>query len=155
MDLISQLRQEHQDYVFKLSTLAEVIEGIRINGRGDYFIETVDGLLGAFTTELDEHARREEEFLFPRIVERVPDSPIPVMLEEHERIRQESGEFGRWYVQWRAGEDNTFEQWANAAIALRGAFSTHMQKENLIVFPLAKRILTPDELAHLTSWENK
>lgn len=45
MDFIAQLTQEHQDYVWKLTRLAEVIEGVRVNGRGDYFIETWDQLL--------------------------------------------------------------------------------------------------------------
>lgn len=69
MDLIARLTEEHQDYVIKLSTLAETIEGIRINGRGDYFIETLDGLLVPLTSQLDDHARREEDFFFPHLRE--------------------------------------------------------------------------------------
>lgn len=43
MDLITQLTQEHQNYVLELSTLAAaVIEGIRVNGRGDHFLGALD-----------------------------------------------------------------------------------------------------------------
>ncbi len=153
MDLIERLTAEHQDYVFKLTTLAETIEGIRVNGRGGYFIETLDGLLLPLTTELDDHARREEEFLFPRLVDRVPDSPVPVMLTEHQAIREKSEIFGRWYPAWRDGDDSLFAVWSDAALDLRGLFSAHMQKENLILFPMARRVLTPDEIKTLTNLE--
>ncbi len=151
MDLIAQLIAEHQDYVFKLTALAEVIEGIRVNGRGDYFIATLDELLDPLTTILDDHARREEEFLFPRILDRVADSPIPVMLAEHKAIREQSAEFGRWYSAWRDGDDEAYTNWADPALALRGQFSAHMQKENLILFPLARRVLTEAEIHQLTA----
>jgi len=153
MDLISRLTREHQDYVIKLSTLAETIEGIRINGRGDYFIETLDGLLVPLTSQLDDHARREEDFLFPRILERAPDSPIPVMLEDHEAIRQASQGFADGYLLWRDGDDEVFDRWASFAETLRGTFSAHMQKENLILFPLARRVLSTDEIARLVEDE--
>ncbi len=149
MNLIAQLTEEHHDYVLKLTALAETIEGIRVNGRGDLFIETLDGLLKALTTELDAHAQREEDYLFPKLVERAPESPIPVMLEEHETIRAASQGFDQYYRMWKEGEDEAFNIWARHATNLRGTFSTHMQKENLIVFPLAKRVLTPDEIERL------
>ena len=150
MDLIAQLTAEHQDYGFKLSQMAEAIEGIRVNGRGDYFVETVDDLLLPFTVDLDNHARREEDFLFPKLLERVADSPVPVMLGEHAAIRQASDQFGRWYRVWREGEEDAFDRWASAVLELRGTFSAHMQKENLILFPLARRVLTADEIGELS-----
>lgn len=149
VDLIAQLTAEHQDYVFKLSALVEVIEGIRVNGRGDYFIAALDALIGPLTTELDDHAHREEEFLFPRLLERAPDSPVAVMLEEHQTIRGYSAQFEHWYRKWREGADDTYDRWTRPALELRGAFSTHMQKENLILFPLARRVLTPEDISHL------
>ena len=147
MDFIAQLTAEHQDYAAKLSLLAEVIEGIRVNGRGDYFMSALDDLLSVFTVELDYHARREEDILFPRLLQRVPESPIPVMLLEHQTIRAHSAAFERGYKAWRAGQDEVFEDWATSALDLRGAFSTHMQKENLILFPMARRVLQPAEIA--------
>lgn len=147
MDFIAQLTAEHQDYTAKLSTLAEVIEGIRINGRGDYFTSTLDDLLAVFTVDLDNHARREEDILFPRLLQMVPESPIPVMVLEHQTIREHSAAFERGYKAWRAGQDEAFRDWAKSALDLRGAFSTHMQKENLILFPMARRVLQPDEIA--------
>ncbi|MCY0863860.1 MAG: hemerythrin domain-containing protein [Sulfobacillus sp.] len=155
MDLIARLTEEHQDYVIKLSTLAETVERIRINGRGDYFVETLDGLLVPLTTELDDHARREEDFLFPRILERAPDSPIPVMLEDHEAIREASQGFASGYLLWRDGDDDAFDRWATFAETLRGTFSAHMQKENLILFPLARRVLSAAEIARLVVEESR
>lgn len=149
MDLIAQLTQEHQDYVLKLTTLAEVIEGIRINGRGDYYIQELDELLKPLTVDLDDHARREEDFLFPRLLVRAPQSPVPVMVAEHAEIRKHSAAFGQWYLTWREGDDSAYQRWADAALDLRGKFSTHMQKENVILFPLARRVLTVEEIQQL------
>lgn len=151
MDLIEQLVNEHQAYVHQLMTLAEVIEGIRVNGRGDYFLHALDDLLPIFTDQLEGHAQREEEFLFPRLVERAA-GPVSLMLEEHAAIRQFSREFGQWYPVWRDGDEEVLDQWVDAALGLRGAFSTHMQKENLILFPLAKRVLTPQEIQRLADF---
>lgn len=150
MDFIAQLTDEHQDYVLKFSALAEIIEGIRVNGRGDYFVSGIDSLLPAFAVDLDNHAGREEEFLFSRLMERVPDSPVPLMLEEHRLIREYSATFADRYKGWRDGNDRAYEGWARAALDLRGIFSTHMQKENLILFPMARRILTADEISQWT-----
>lgn len=149
MDFIAQLTREHQGYILKLSTLAEVIEGIRINGRGAYFMDTLDELLTPLTVDLDDHARREEDFLFPRLLERAPASPVPVMIAEHVKIREKSAAFGQWYPAWREGDDSAYPRWAEAALALRGKFSVHMQKENLILFPLARRVLTVEEIQRL------
>ena len=149
MDLVTQLLQEHKDYVAKLTTLAEAVEGIRANGRDASYIETVNSLFAPFTTELDQHAAREEDFLFPRILERAPDSIVPTMIEDHEKLRKISAIFGQWYPIWREGEDSAYQNWADSALELRGVFSAHMQKENIIVFPLARRILTPEEIAQL------
>lgn len=146
MDFIAKLTAEHQDYAAKLSALAEVIEGIRVNGRGDYFTSRLDGLLIVFTVDLDNHARREEDLLFSRLVQLVPESPIPVMLTEHQTIRAHSAAFERGYREWRSGQDTAFEAWAKSALDLRGTFSAHMQKENLILFPMARRVLQPEEL---------
>lgn len=151
MDLVQILLKEHQDYVFKLEELAEVIAGIRLNGRGSYFIETLDGLLDPLTVDLNNHAAREERWLFPLLLERVPDSPVPLMVEEHRTIRDRSAVFEHWYTLWRDGKDDVLAQWVEPALDLRGIFSTHMQKENLILFPLAKRVLTPEELALWTA----
>jgi hemerythrin-like domain-containing protein len=150
MDLIAQLVAEHQDYVLKLTDLIQVVEGIRINGRGDYFIAAVDDLLEPLTTDLDHHARREEDFLFPLLEKRVPDSPVPTMREEHAAIRRASTDFATFYRFWRAGEDAAFPAWAEPAVLLRGTFSVHMQKENLILFPMLRRVLTAEELSRLT-----
>lgn len=149
MDFIVQLTQEHQDYVLKLSTLAEVIEGIRVNGRGEYFIETLDQLLKPLTVDLADHARREEDFLFPRLVQRSPESPVPVMMAEHAAIRDASAGFARWYPAWRAGDESAGDPWIAAALDLRAKFTTHMQKENLILFPMARRLLTAEEIRQL------
>ncbi len=149
MDLITQLLQEHKDYVSKLTAMAEAIEGIRAHGREQSYIDTVNRLVAPFTTELLQHAAREEDFLFPRVLERAPDSIVPTMIEEHENLRKISAVFGEWYPIWRAGEDSAYQNWADSALELRGAFSAHMQKENLIIFPLARRILTPAEIEQL------
>ena len=149
MDLLTQLLAEHKDYVAKLTALAEAVEGIRANGRGPSDLDTVDSLLAPFTTELDQHAAREEDFLFPKVLERAPDSIVPTMIEDHEKLRKISAVFGKWYPIWRQGDDSVYQTWADSALELRGVFSAHMQKENLIVFPLARRILTPAEIAQL------
>lgn len=151
MDLIARLQAEHQEYVVQLTELAEVVEGIRVNGRGGYFIASLDALLEPLTTQLDAHAAREEAWVFPRLVERAPASQVPLMLDEHQAIRAHSARFAHWYPVWRGGDDAAYERWAAAALDLRGLLSTHMQKENLMLFPLARRVMTTAELSEWAS----
>lgn len=151
MDLIEQLKAEHQEYVRQLTELAGIVEGIRVNGRGGDVVVSLDALLEPLTTQLDAHAAREEAWVFPYLVDRVPDSPVALMLEEHRAIRAASARFARWYRMWRAGDDAAYERWAGAALDLRGLLSTHMQKENLIVVPLARRAMTAAEMSKWAS----
>ncbi len=124
--------------------LAEIIEGIRVNAT--ISSRRWNDLVKPLTVDLDDHARREEEFLFPRLAQRVPDSPVPVMIAEHAEIRDRSAAFRRWYPLWREGDESVCKAWAEAVSDSRGKFSTHMQKETLILFPLAKRVFTAPEI---------
>lgn len=99
--------------------------------------------------DLDVHARREEDFWFPRLAQRVPESPVPVMIAEHADIRNRSAAFARWYPLWREGGESAYPHWVEAALDLRGKFSADMQKENLILLPLALRVPTPEEIRQL------
>lgn len=83
MDLISRLTAEHRDYVLMLSSLSAVSGGIGgnwINGRGDYFSSTRDGVFEPFTVDL------------------APDSLVPVMLAEQRVIRGLIGAPGTFQV---------------------------------------------------------
>lgn len=134
MDLISWLTAEHQDYVLMLSNPSPVIGGIGgnwINGRRDYFSSTLDGVFEPFTVDL------------------APDNPVPVMLAEQRVIRGLSAQFGYWYLVLRLGHDATYEKWAQPDINPRSKFSTHMQKENLLPFPMACRVLTAEEIRRM------
>lgn len=72
------------------------------------------------------------------------------MREEHAAIWRASSEFATFCRLWRAGEDAALPAWAEPAALLRGTFSVHMQKENLIRFPMLRRVLTAEEISRLT-----
>lgn len=128
------------------SPLSETIEGICNNGRGDCLIDTLDGLLASLTTEPEDHAQREEEWLFPPLQQQLPDSPIDLKLEVRQAIREKSHRFGRWYRVWWDGDDSALQPWVEPALDLRGKIVVHMQKENLILFPIVRRVLTVAQL---------
>lgn len=150
MDLFGRLSRDHENFVHYLTELNDVIEAIRHNGRGDLFVEEMDRLVPLLTDDIAVHSKLEEVVLFPKVRNRLPDDgPIPVLLEEHRAITAFYEKMRDSYGLWRDGQDLHFSQWAEAGQSLRGTFSVHMQKENLIFFPLARRVLTLEDLSDI------
>lgn len=112
-----------------------------------------------FRRELDSHLVQEERHLFP-VLERYigrEGGPVGVMLLEHEELRRRTGAYDRALGAWRAAADlragaaDGAERPAALALAaaargLSALLSEHAHKEDVILFPLALRCLTDEEL---------
>jgi hemerythrin-like domain-containing protein len=147
LDVIERLLDEHADFMDALERLNTLIEGVETNGRGDYFEEEARSLLPRLTDEVEVHSRQEEEYLFPLLAQHLDGGgPLPTMIAEHEGIREAFQRFRTGLTAWLAGEDAACRDWVTAGRDLRGRFSLHMQKENLVLFPMARRLLSPAEL---------
>ncbi len=68
------------------------------------------------------------------------------MLTDREAIRRFSAAPGQGYMVWGEGDANAYTARTEFATRLRGTFSPHRQGENLILFPLARRLVSTDEI---------
>jgi hemerythrin-like domain-containing protein len=146
------LSQEHRAIENKMDELERQVRG---TAAGEPFPRRFfDEALDFFRNFADGcHHAKEENLLFPRMKERgVPErgGPIGVMLAEHDQ--------GRAYLKAVRENLDAAEQgsgdarervFANAAgyIAL---LRQHIQKEDNILFRMARMVLQPDDVAELT-----
>ena len=144
------LRDEHR--VVQLVVQAMAREADAVAGGAPVGRQRVADMID-FTRSFTDgcHHLKEERLLFPRLRERSPgaEAPIAMMLAEHE--------LGREHM--RAIEaapppppDGDREASADVAANLRDYASlleTHIRKEDSVLFPLADRILTAEDRAHL------
>lgn len=94
----------------------------------------------------ESHYIREENVLFPYLEKHGVTQPPAIMWMEHDRIRElKKGLYS--VVDGRKGMDlNSFaSKLKEAAVALSEMLVTHFQKENIILFPTALKVMTEDE----------
>ncbi len=146
------LSQEHRIIESKLDELEREIRRIEAGERfrRAYFDEALD-FFRHFADGC--HHAKEENLLFPRMKERgVPEhgGPIGVMLAEHDQ--------GRRYLKGVRENLDAAEQGLpealRAVIANSGNYIVmlrqHIQKEDNILFRMARMVLEPDDVAELT-----
>lgn len=105
-----------------------------------YLTEYVDGC----------HNKKEENHLFPRAEERgIPrhGGPLAVMLMEHEQSQQLLGVVTRLIDAYIGGERGLLDELRSAITAYDTLLKGHFWKETDILYPMAQRVLTPDDAA--------
>jgi len=154
-DPIAVLMEEHQVF---LRRLAEVRDGLRrlspaARGRigvpasmatfADFLAKDVDGF----------HGRKEEEGLFPVLVRHVGSEggPVGVMLEEHEVLRHHQKTIATNVPRLEADPDAE-SAWAAVTVATDAVDQLlvfHIEKEDHVLFPMAREVLTPTEMSEV------
>lgn len=143
---IEDLKHEHEVILMSLKILGGIcreMESGQIEGNADprAFID----FLKEFADKC--HHGKEENMLFPALVSAGiarDGGPVGVMLHEHAEGR-------KLIQQMESGISPTL----NVPMFLEGAYGytellqKHIQKENEILFPMAERVLTPDQLDDL------
>ena len=143
---IEDLLHEHEAILSALTILANINRKLQTASPVD------PGDLSAFVGFLKEfadkcHHGKEEGLLFPAMAEAgVPQAggPLGVMLREHEEGRR-----------WIAAMSAAIEPQLDATAFIRAAqgytqlLQAHIGKENLVLFPMAERVLSPARLESL------
>lgn len=143
---ISDLLEEHEAILSALNILDRMVSGIEIDNE----IDTAD--MNGFIDFLKEfadkcHHGKEEGLLFPAMVAAgVPESggPIGVMLQEH----QEGRRLIRQMVDALSGATDPESQ-TEAARSYIFLLRNHIQKENMVLFPMADQVLNEKQLEEL------
>ncbi len=124
----------------------------QVNNKEGFDSATVAALL-EFLLEYGErwHNRKEEEALFPRLGERgVPTNggPIAVMLMEHDSEKKYLQKLIPYTMSIKDGKSEAIEDYRNDVRDYIALTKDHIWKENDILYPMGRRVLTTDD----TTW---
>ncbi|HLY76489.1 MAG TPA: hemerythrin domain-containing protein [Thermoplasmata archaeon] len=154
-DPIAILMEEHRMYLRRLTEIRTDLQ--RLSGASrdrlgvpsslttfaDFLATDVDGF----------HGRKEEEGLFPVLVRHVglDGGPVEVMLEEHELLRHHqktiAGSVPR--LETDPGRVDALSAVSVALDSIHRLLANHIDKEDEVLFPMARATLTPAEMSEV------
>src|ERR1043166_235634 len=149
-DLIEVLLEEHAETIENLTRLQHATEYIRTNGFSFEAFMQIGKALRFIGIEIKHHNEKEEKFLFP-LMDNYPGTNPQELRNEHRELRKlytrllegvEDVEEGRLHA-------NTVREILETSKALIEHLRSHIAKENEILFPMAKRLLSKSELEEL------
>jgi len=151
MQATQELRDEHEGIKIALAVLNTMADEIE-DGR-DVNLDDVEQLVDFLKTFADRcHHGKEEDLLFPALEEAGvanEDGPIGVMLTEHTHGREYIRAMSDALCGLREGDKDARTIFALAAHGYANLLTSHIVKENTVLFPMADQILPADEQARL------
>lgn len=152
MTAIDDLINEHKAVVVALAVLEKVVASISAdNSKAS---DDLADLLDFFTGFVDRcHHAKEEEILFPELERalqgREGEVPIRSMLSDHAEGRKHVEALRQQLERHRSGDVSAIEQMAQQANAYRRLLSSHIEKENEVLFVAAKKFIPADVASRL------
>lgn len=150
IDPIDALYDEHEAALRELERLrvaAKSLDGPQAAGLAD-----LEAALAFLATEIRAHNAWEEDHLFPKLeLYTGPQGPCMVMRAEHRQLWDLYDRVGPVLTavkEGRATQDET-AQLSRIASAIVDLLVAHIEKENQILFPMARNMLRPAEIEAL------
>lgn len=137
---LEELSADHKKILEKLKDLERNIEGATVNKKG------VQGFLDFTENFTEPHHQKEEKVLFPALEKKgIPreGGPIGMMLFEHETKRGYVKELEKAF---KENKEDKMRENAKAGISL---LREHINKEENVLYPCAKDVLTEEEIFSL------
>lgn len=152
MNAIEELMNEHEAVRTTLKILERISRAAAENGKIAY-PDHLKQLFDFFTTFVDRcHHSKEEEQLFPAL-EAVGVSreggPVGVMLKEHQQGRDLVVKMKNAVRQYENGDKDSSRRFAKHAKAYIMLLDFHIDKENNVLFPMARNHLSDSKLKEL------
>lgn len=153
MQPIKDLKMEHDAVQVTLRILDNICQRIENHGN-ELEIQHMDQLLDFFRVFVDQcHHGKEEELLFPAL-EAIGVSnkggPIELMLHEHQQGREYVRAMADAVYQFKKGDWTAADGFVKTAREYINLLNQHIDKENNVLFPLAEKHLSKEELARLS-----
>jgi len=153
MQPIKDLKIEHDAVQVTLRILDKICQRFEMVGN-ELDIRHMDQLLDFFRVFVDQcHHGKEEELLFPAL-ETIGVSynggPLEVMLHEHQKGREYVRTMADAIDQFKKGDWTAANEFVKTAREYINLLNQHIYKENNVLFPLAEKHLSKEELARLS-----
>jgi hemerythrin-like domain-containing protein len=141
------LEAEHRVIQRVVAGMAVLVE--RLDGGQDLDVPLLENIVEFLRTFADRcHHGKEEAFLFPALIHRgVPSHGCPIggLTMEHQKGRVMVGELADAIRGYAAGEPPARENLVKSLRALVALYPSHIWKEDYLLFPLAGKVLTPED----------
>ena len=141
--LCETLVQEHEVIEQVLDALEEESHVVASGGAVDrVFFTGVIGFVRKFADGI--HHQKEEKVLFPALCDAgVPKDggPVGVMLNEHDEGRHHIRAMEQALVDAAEGDADARENLVREGLGYVALLRAHIQKENMILFPMAEQVL--------------
>jgi hemerythrin-like domain-containing protein len=149
-DPIAKLMQEHDEALLQLKHLNNAITSIGEEGYSALAFRQVSTALRFIAEEVNVHNRREEQALFP-VLERRVDGPTKVLRSDHVRLRRGFVRLNAAVARVKKDRENrsSLRRLTGIGKDVVQLFVNHIHKENHILFPLVRQLLTKDELREI------
>jgi hypothetical protein len=152
MDPIQKLENDHRIALEKLKILSQSVLELKHKGFSNDVISTISDVVNFITTEVKAHNDQEEQFLFPALEKRLPpDGPTYVMRNEHVHLKDAyerlSGSLKKLMENFNDRE--AMDILVDTTIFIVSFLTNHINKENHVLFPMARNILTKDEIEEI------
>ncbi len=138
-DPLTRFEEEHRHALGELERLEQAADGLPEAEEPTEYLEVMRQVHIFLSTAVKEHNDNEERALFPLLGE---DAPTGVFVEEHARLRDLEQRLG-------AALDGAHPVVESPAIAhaLVDLLRSHIDREDTVLFPMARGLLGPDGLA--------
>ena len=155
-DPIAVLMEEHQVFLRRLREARRVLGSVPADEPARSVARSSAADFARFLAEdVDAfHGRKEEEALFPALARHMETDggPVGVMLEDHATLREHQSTLARDAGRLERDLDSA-EAWSGIRAATGSVdelLRFHIDKEDRVLFPMAREILSPGEMREVT-----
>lgn len=140
-DTISILEDEHKHILKAIDVLEKVVNKNKLNEKDRRELREAAHIFA----EAEKHHEREEKVLFPAIEKKGVVGPTEVMREEHIELRKRKGQLHE------ASKKKFFdiENVKEPAQFIIDVLRAHIEKENNILYMIAREVLSKEEIAKM------
>jgi hemerythrin-like domain-containing protein len=154
MNAIQMLQKEHTTINLSLFLLDKIMERL-IDDPTISTIDDLEELVEFYQIFADRcHHQKEERYVFPPLIAagiKKNDGPIGVFLSEHEKARRYIQQLSAIIPGLRETDATAFKQMEVLVKSFTALISTHIQKEDTVLFPMAATHLSvqqQDDIHH-------
>ncbi len=145
LDPIAILYAEHDEGLAALQRMSDAAHKLKANGWSPEVVSELKESAAFINGEIRQHNEKEETALFPQLRSAIPYGPVDVMLAEHRQL---------WTLEDHLEEllagpqtDSSRRKLVSTALDIVDLLSEHISKENNILFPMARSMLSPTQMA--------
>ncbi|MDP2947960.1 MAG: hemerythrin domain-containing protein [Chloroflexota bacterium] len=148
---LASLSAEHEVALDILDRLQAAVESLATGSPLSQHLAVLAEVAHFLTVDLAQHIRQEEDALFPLLEEVMGAGagPPAVMRMEHQELSEHIGPFQDYVSGWAAaGSAPPAEvaQGKDVAYHIIGLLRQHIAKEEEVLFPMTRRMLSPEQI---------